>query len=109
MQICTLIPSKMRSGKRAVCLILKISYAEIVARYGYNPYAPHHYAEQYPRHPQGVGREEILIVSDDRVLALRPVHRGISHPQRHAGDNVSIPSVARPQRYAADNMSVVRP
>jgi hypothetical protein len=77
--------------------------------YGYNPYAPHHYAEQYPRHPQGVGREEILIVSDDRVLALRPVHRGISHPQRHAGDNVSIPSVARPQRYAADNMSLVRP
>ena len=72
----------------------ELSCAKVVARYGYNPYAPQlpqHYPDQYPRHPQGVGREEILIVSDDRVLALRPAGRGQGMPQR--------------QRYIADNMS----
>jgi len=41
---------------------------------GYNGGHPHRYAGypgQGPRHPQGVGRDEILIVSDDRVLSLR--------------------------------------
>jgi len=60
---------------------------------GYNPFGPppghphHQYPDQYPRHPQGVGREEILIVSDDRVLALRPRSGG---PQRYMSDNISM-------------------
>ncbi|KAF9480490.1 CNH-domain-containing protein [Pholiota conissans] len=64
----------------------------------YNAYGPYpgggpphqQYPDQYPRHPQGVGRDEILIVSDDRVLALRP--RGGHGPQRHMSDNVSMAS-----------------
>lgn len=28
-------------------------------------------AAPYPRHPQGIGREEILMVSEDRVVSLR--------------------------------------
>ncbi|KAF8967665.1 CNH domain-containing protein [Flammula alnicola] len=68
----------------------------------YNPYAPHpgqpsyphQYPEQYPRHPQGVGREEILIVSDDRVLALRP-RAGALGPQRYMSDNISMASIPR--------------
>jgi hypothetical protein len=67
---------------------------------GYNPYGPHPghppphhpYPDQYPRHPQGVGREEILIVSDDRVLALRPRSGG---PQRYMSDNISMASIPR--------------
>ncbi|KIM44592.1 hypothetical protein M413DRAFT_442561 [Hebeloma cylindrosporum] len=70
---------------------------------GYNPYAPHlghppphhphhAYPDQHPRHPQGVGREEILIVSDDRVLALRPRSGG---PQRFMSDNISMASIPR--------------
>jgi len=70
---------------------------------GYNPYGPHpghppphhphhSYPDQYPRHPQGVGREEILIVSDDRVLALRPRSGG---PQRYMSDNISMASIPR--------------
>ena len=32
---------------------------------------PAQYTNAHPRAGQGIGREEILIVSDDRVLALR--------------------------------------
>jgi len=64
----------------------------------HNPYAPHPgqqypYPDQYPRHPQGVGREEILMVSDDRVLALRP--RTGPGPQRSMPDDILIPEVPR--------------
>ncbi|KAF8817443.1 CNH-domain-containing protein [Phlegmacium glaucopus] len=58
----------------------------------YHPYsAPPQYPDLYQRHPQGVGREEVLIVSDDRVLSLQP--RGLIQRQS--------------QRYMADNMSTV--
>lgn len=44
---------------------------------GYNGYGGQHHQyggySQSVRHPQGVGRDEILIVSDDRVLSLRNV------------------------------------
>ncbi|KAF8637624.1 hypothetical protein AX17_002693 [Amanita inopinata Kibby_2008] len=44
-------------------------------RAGYGGYgAPMHYpssSNQYPGQTQGIGRDEILVVSDDRVLALR--------------------------------------
>jgi len=63
--------------------------------YGYNPYGaqqPHHYGpDQQTRHPQG-GRDEILFVSDDRVLALRPM----AHTQPpYVADNMSIHSLSR--------------
>jgi len=62
-----------------------------------NPYAaPIHYGEfsgygqplYHPpmRNPQGIGRDEILIVSDDRVLGLR-------RPQRHMSDTLSMVSM----------------
>ncbi|KAJ8521220.1 hypothetical protein ONZ45_g2019 [Pleurotus djamor] len=57
----------------------------------YNGYgAPHQpaYPHQY-RHPQGLGRDEILIVSDDRVLALR-LAAGL---HRYVGDNMSQVSI----------------
>lgn len=54
---------------------------------------PHvQYANQYPaRNPQGIGRDEILIVSDDRVLALRTT----AGPQRHMSDSASMVSMPR--------------
>jgi hypothetical protein len=62
------------------------------------PYHPYgvaaHYADPYQRPPQGVGREEVLIVSDDRVLSLQP--RGlIDSSQRYLADNVSMVSMPR--------------
>jgi len=41
-----------------------------------------------PRNPQGIGRDEILIVSDDRVLTLRPT----GGQQRFMPDNASLSS-----------------
>ncbi|KAF8159549.1 CNH domain-containing protein [Crassisporium funariophilum] len=66
----------------------------------YNPFGPHPpaphaqqpYPDQYPRHPQGVGREEILIVSDERVLALRP---RAGPRSRYMPDNASMVSINR--------------
>lgn len=50
------------------------------------------YPNQHPpRNPQGIGRDEILIVSDDRVLALRTA----AGPQRHMSDNNSLVSMPR--------------
>ncbi|KAH9479544.1 Rho1 guanine nucleotide exchange factor 1 [Psilocybe cubensis] len=66
--------------------------------YGQYPGHPHHpYPDQYPRHPQGVGRDEILIVSDDRVLALRPRGGavGTTQNQRYMPDNLSMSSIPR--------------
>ncbi|PPQ91478.1 hypothetical protein CVT25_013735 [Psilocybe cyanescens] len=67
-----------------------------------NPYGqyPGHlqqpFPDQYPRHPQGVGRDEILIVSDDRVLALRPRGGAIGvQSQRYMSDNASMASIPR--------------
>lgn len=61
----------------------------------YHPYGvPPQYADQYQRRPQGVGREEVLIVSDDRVLSLQP--RGLVS-QRHMADNVSMVSMPPPR------------
>jgi len=61
--------------------------------YGYGPPPPHHgYPNQYPaRNPQGIGRDEILIVSDDRVLALLTA----AGPQRHMSDTSSMVSLPR--------------
>ncbi|KAF5383621.1 hypothetical protein D9615_003552 [Tricholomella constricta] len=60
---------------------------------GYGPPPPHgQYPNQYPaRNPQGIGRDEILIVSDDRVLALRTT----TGPQRHMSDTASMMSMPR--------------
>ncbi|KIK08903.1 hypothetical protein K443DRAFT_127890 [Laccaria amethystina LaAM-08-1] len=44
-----------------------------------------------PRHIQGVGRDEILIVSEDRVLALRTA----AGPQRFMSDDGSMMSMPR--------------
>ncbi|KAJ6581904.1 RhoGEF Rgf2 [Mycena capillaripes] len=52
---------------------------------------PNQYPHQQHRYPQGVGRDEILMVSDDRVLALRTA----AGPQRFMSDNVSMASVPR--------------
>ncbi|KAJ7698948.1 CNH domain-containing protein [Mycena rosella] len=54
---------------------------------------PHQYQQQQQQHryPQGVGRDEILMVSDDRVLALRTA----AGPQRFMSDNVSMTSMPR--------------
>ncbi|KAF8216840.1 RhoGEF Rgf2 [Mycena galopus ATCC 62051] len=64
----------------------------------YNGYAlpphmqqPHQYPHPQHRYPQGVGRDEILMVSDDRVLALRTA----AGPQRFMSDNVSMVSMPR--------------
>ncbi|CAK5283232.1 unnamed protein product [Mycena citricolor] len=60
----------------------------------FNPYAPPQYQyqqQQQQRYPQGVGRDEILMVSDDRVLALRTAEG----PQRFMSDNVSMMSMPR--------------
>lgn len=75
--------------------------------YDYNPYTspPHSgYSNRgpggYPQHmpyphqapnPQGVGRDEILMVSDDRVLALRTA----AGPQRFMSDSASMMSMPR--------------
>jgi hypothetical protein len=67
-----------------------------VFRAPYHPYGvPPHYSDPYQRRPQGVGREEVLIVSDDRVLSLQP--RGLvgSQSHRHMADNVSMVSIPR--------------
>jgi len=64
---------------------------------GYSALPPYmQYPNQYPqqtppRYPQGVGRDEILMVSDDRVLALRTA----AGPQRFMSDNVSMMSMPR--------------
>ncbi|KAJ6519141.1 CNH-domain-containing protein [Mycena sanguinolenta] len=52
---------------------------------------PHQYPQQQHRYPQGVGRDEILMVSDDRVLALRTA----AGPQRFMSDNASMMSMPR--------------
>ncbi|KAK7025031.1 Rho guanyl-nucleotide exchange factor [Favolaschia claudopus] len=63
------------------------------SRGAFNPYAIPPHMQQYPqpqhRYPQGVGRDEILMVSDDRVLALRTA----AGPQRFMSDNVSMMSM----------------
>ncbi|KDR80624.1 hypothetical protein GALMADRAFT_60620 [Galerina marginata CBS 339.88] len=60
------------------------------------PLPQHQYPDQYPRHPQGVGREEILIVSDDRVLALRPRAAAMgAGGHRYMSDNASMASIPR--------------
>jgi hypothetical protein len=53
------------------------------AHRGYGPPSHAAYPNQYSRNPQGVGRDEILIVSDDRVLALRTA----AGPQRFMSDD----------------------
>ncbi|KAG6852427.1 hypothetical protein H0H87_009968, partial [Tephrocybe sp. NHM501043] len=59
--------------------------------YGISPHAQ--YPNQYPaRNPQGIGRDEILIVSDDRVLALRTT---IARTQRPLSDTASMMSMPR--------------
>ncbi|KAJ6534659.1 RhoGEF Rgf2 [Mycena vulgaris] len=50
-----------------------------------------HPHQQQHRYPQGVGRDEILMVSDDRVLALRTA----AGPQRFMSDNASMMSMPR--------------
>ncbi|KAF9006046.1 RhoGEF Rgf2 [Cyathus striatus] len=45
----------------------------------------------FPRSPQGLVRDEILMVSDDRVYALRTA----AGPQRHMSDNISMTSISR--------------
>ncbi|KAJ7464623.1 RhoGEF Rgf2 [Mycena latifolia] len=52
---------------------------------------PNQYPHQQLRYPQGVGRDEILMVSDDRVLALRTA----AGPQRFMSDNASMMSMPR--------------
>ncbi|KAJ7149739.1 RhoGEF Rgf2 [Mycena crocata] len=52
---------------------------------------PNQYPHQQHRYPQGVGRDEILMVSDDRVLALRTA----AGPQRFMSDNASMVSMPR--------------
>ncbi|GLB41840.1 putative protein with domain found in Dishevelled, Egl-10, and Pleckstrin [Lyophyllum shimeji] len=59
---------------------------------GYGPPPHGQYPGHYPaRNPQGIGRDEILIVSDDRVLALRTA----AGPQRHMSDTASMMSMPR--------------
>ena len=69
----------------------------VYVRPPYHPYrVAQHYPDPYQRHPQGVGREEVLIVSDDRVFSLQP--RGLVHhsqSQRGMADNVSMVSIPR--------------
>lgn len=62
------------------------------AHSGYGPPPAHmQNPSQYPRSSQGFGRDEILMVSDDRVLALRPAFA----QQRFMPDNVSMRSIPR--------------
>lgn len=64
---------------------------------GYQPYGNYGHLTQQapyisqPRHIQGVGRDEILIVSEDRVLALRTA----AGPQRFMSDDGSMMSMPR--------------
>lgn len=56
----------------------------------YNPnMIPHSPLNRYSHH--GVGRDEILMVSDDRVLSLRTA----AGPQRLLSDNASMVSIPR--------------
>ncbi|KAG5351137.1 hypothetical protein C0989_007763 [Termitomyces sp. Mn162] len=64
--------------------------------YGASPYGQYQHPnsfqqQQQQRNPQGIGRDEILIVSDDRVLALRPT----GGSQRLVSDSASMLSVPR--------------
>lgn len=59
--------------------------------YGLPPHMQHQYPQHQQRNPQGVGRDEILMVSDDRVLALRTA----AGPQRFMSDNASMMSMPR--------------
>jgi len=65
----------------------------------YHPYGvPPNFSDPYQRRPQGVGREEVLIVSDDRVLSLQPGRGMVGSSQsyhRHMADNVSMISIPR--------------
>ncbi|KAF9563907.1 CNH-domain-containing protein [Agrocybe pediades] len=68
------------------------------------------YPDQYQRHPQGVGREEILLVSDDRVLALRPTGGGGVASSGSGSNNGMMYSGMQGgmggHRYMADNISM---
>lgn len=59
---------------------------------GQSPHAPSPYSNSFvPRNnPQGTGRDEILIVSEDRVLALRTA-AGPQRPMSDAASTMSIP------------------
>ncbi|KAJ7625551.1 CNH-domain-containing protein [Roridomyces roridus] len=57
--------------------------------YGLPPHMQQYPNQQQHRYPQGVGRDEILMVSDDRVMALRTA----AGPQRYMSDNVSMVSM----------------
>lgn len=63
--------------------------APYVPPYGQPQHTP--YPTPPPRNMQGVGRDEILMVSDDRVLALRTA----AGPQRFMSDNASMVSMSR--------------
>jgi len=63
----------------------------------YHPYGAPHYPDPYQRPPQGVGREEVLIVSDDRVLSLQPRGLNRSQSQRYMADNMSMVSMTIPR------------
>ncbi|KAJ7656356.1 CNH-domain-containing protein [Mycena polygramma] len=72
------------------------SRASAYTQYALPPHMQHpgqygHPQQQQHRYPQGVGRDEILMVSDDRVLALRTA----AGPQRFMSDNVSMMSTQR--------------
>ncbi|KAJ7587999.1 CNH-domain-containing protein [Mycena floridula] len=62
------------------------SYGSRASTYnGYGPPPPHMQQSQYRMPQHGIGRDEILMVSDDRVLALR-TNAG---PQRYMSDSPS--------------------
>jgi len=63
------------------------AYTGYVPPPGYGSQPP----PQYARYPQGVNRDEIIIVSDDRVLALR-TNVGAPLP---VSDNASMVSIPR--------------
>ncbi|KAJ7463423.1 CNH domain-containing protein [Mycena galericulata] len=67
------------------------SRASAFSGYGLPPHMQQYPQQQAHRYPQGVGRDEILMVSDDRVLALRTA----AGPQRFMSDNVSMTSMPR--------------
>lgn len=91
----TIILNRIHMGRILRCFVnFWVVLLILSCSYGYHPYAPPQpYPE--PRHPQGVGRDEILIVSDDRVLALRPTTRNGPQQQRYMADNTSIHSLSR--------------